>query len=263
MNNLLERIKAYKIQEIAVAKAAVPISELKACCLDRPQVRGFYRALKTHHDAGSIGLIAEIKKASPSKGTVRQDFDPAALAAEYELGGAACLSVLTDEPSFRGSLKYLESAQNSSSLPLLRKDFILDPYQVYEARLWGADCILLIMRMLNDEQAAVLFQTATDLGMDALVEVHDEKEIERALKLPALLIGINNRDLGSFGLSLETSEKLAPYVPDDRLIVSESGIFNVSDCQRLRKIGINLFLVGESLLREKNVAEATRRLLQS
>jgi indole-3-glycerol phosphate synthase len=261
MADILEKITAYKLKEIAAAMARRPLVDMEADAHNAPPVRGFAAALRARMAEGKPALIAEIKKASPSKGLIRADFDPQALAKAYEAGGATCLSVLTDGPSFQGAPEHLTRARAATQLPVLRKDFLLDRYQVAEARALGADCILIIMAAVDDVTAGTLCAYAKAWGMDAIAEVHDKAEIDRALALDCRLIGINNRDLKTFATTLETTETLAPRVPRDRTVIAESGITDRDDLQRLAKANVRAFLVGESLMRQADVTTATRALL--
>jgi indole-3-glycerol phosphate synthase len=261
MSDILAKIAAYKLGEVAARKAARTTAEVEAAAKAADAPRGFRAALERAHGPGRLSLIAEIKKASPSKGLIREDFAPPQLARAYEAGGAACLSVLTDAPSFQGADDYLVAARAAVALPCIRKDFLVDPWQVAESRALGADAILVILAMVDDAVAAALMSEASRFGMDALVEVHDEAEMARAGALGAELVGVNNRDLRSFVTDLAVTERLAPLAPREALLVTESGIFSAADAARMERCGARAMLVGESLMRQPDVTAATRALL--
>lgn len=262
MSDVLARILAEKRRAVAAAKAARRLAEIEAEAAKGPPPRGFIATLERAHAAGRYGLIAEIKRASPSRGLIRADFDPPALAHAYAEGGATCLSVLTDEPYFQGKAEHLIAARAAVALPVLRKDFIIDPYQVAEARAMGADCILLIMAAVSDAEAATLERAAHERGMDVLVEVHDADELRRALPLKTRLVGVNNRNLKTLKTDLAVTETLAPLLPKDRILVSESGLNTPADLTRMARVGARTFLIGEALMRQRDVAAATRALLE-
>ena len=261
MTDVLEKIKTYKLADVAVRKLARPMAEIEAAAGAAAPVRPFHEALRAAQAEGRYGLIAEIKKASPSKGLIREDFNPPVLAQAYAAGGASCLSVLTDTPSFQGTDDYLIDARAACALPCLRKDFMYDPWQIAEARALGADCILIIMASVSNTQAQELESAAFSWGMDALIEVHDRAELDRAMALKSPLLGINNRNLKTFDVSLGTTEDLAPHVPADRMVVAESGLSAPGDLARLARIGARSFLIGESLMRQADVTAATRAIL--
>ena len=261
MSDVLARICAEKRRHVAAMREQHPLAEIERRAAAAGPPRGFKAALERRIGEGGLALIAEIKKASPSKGLIRADFEPAALARAYALGGASCLSVLTDEPYFQGRDAYLGLARSAVDLPCLRKDFMLEPYQIVESRALGADCVLLIMAALTDDEAQNLARLAHELAMDVLVEVHDGAELDRALMIEADLVGINNRNLKTLAVDIATTEALAPRVPADRLLVAESGLYGNADLERMAKVGARAFLVGESLMREADVTAATRRLL--
>ncbi len=258
--DILVKILKRKAEQVAERCAKISQRDMAALCEHASPPRGFVAALRAKCDTGQAGVIAEIKKASPSKGVLREDFRPAEIAASYARGGAACLSVLTDEDFFQGSTAYLEQARAACTLPVLRKDFMIDPYQVYEARAMGADCILLIVSALKEERMRELSELATELGMDVLVEVHDREELERALRLPLRMVGINNRNLRNFDTRLETTLDMLSLIPDDRLIVTESGIHTREDVARMRSHGVNAFLVGEAFMRAADPGEKLAEL---
>ncbi|MGY9047011.1 indole-3-glycerol-phosphate synthase [Puniceibacterium antarcticum] len=257
---ILDKIKTYKLLEIAADKSKAPLAEVETAAQAASPVRPFAKALIAAQSRG-YGLIAEVKKASPSKGLIRENFDPATLASAYETGGASCLSVLTDTPSFQGAKSFLTQARNATTLPALRKDFMYDPYQVVEARALGADCILIVMASVSDAQASELEACAFDWGMDALIEVHDRAELDRALALSSPLLGINNRNLKTFETRLGTTRDLSRHVPEGRILISESGLNSPADLADMAKYGARSFLIGESLMRQPDVAQATRTLL--
>ncbi len=260
MHDVLKRILARKQEEVAERRERVSLFELKTRAATAPPVRGFADAIEAKIAAGQAAVIAEVKKASPSKGVIREDFDPAAIARSYEAGGAACLSVLTDVDFFQGADDYLIAARDACSLPVLRKDFVVDEYQLHEARALGADAVLLIAAALDDARLAGFAALAAELGLDALAEVHDATELERVLRLPLPLVGVNNRDLRTFGVSLDTTLALKDRLPADRVLVTESGIAAPADVARMRDAGVHAFLVGEAFMREADPGEALRRL---